>query len=198
MIRTGAAAAILGTILAVTVATAGARAEPLPADASKSLKAGLPWISVTLDPDGESANIHAAIDIPAPAERIWKMMTDCRYAARLVSNVTECRILKQGAGWDIREHVTKGNLFLPTLRNVFRSDYEPYRRIKFHRVDGDLKVMQGEWGLTPFSAGKWTRVTYENRLSARILAPAVAVRAGLRKDTPKVLVNLRTVSTGTD
>jgi hypothetical protein len=39
-------------------------------------------------------------------------------------------------------------------------------------------------------------VTYENRLSARIIAPPVAVRAGLRKDTPKVLVNLREVAKG--
>jgi hypothetical protein len=188
MIRAGALSIVLAASL-----FAQAGASPLPAEASKPLRAGLPWISVTLDPDGESALIHAAIDIPAPAERIWKAMTDCNYAARLVSNVTRCRVLQQGAGWDIREHVTKGNLFLPTLRNVFRSDYEPYKRIRFKRVDGDLKIMQGEWGLAAFNDGKWTRVTYENRLSAKILAPAVAVRAGLRKDTPKVLVNLREV-----
>lgn len=188
MIRAGA----LSIVLALAISGA-AGAATLPEDAAPKLRAGLPWISVTLDPDGESAQIHAAIDIPAPAERIWKAMTDCRYAARLVSSVTRCRVLQQGAGWDVREHVTKGNLLLPTLRNVFRSDYEPYRRIRFRRVDGDLKIMQGEWGLTAFNEGKWTRVTYENRLAARILAPPLAVRAGLRKDTPKVLVNLREV-----
>lgn len=174
----------------------GAQASGLPDDAAPKLKAGLPWISVTLDPDGESALIRAAIDIPAPAERIWKAMTDCRYAARLVASVTQCRVLQQGAGWDVREHVTRGNMFLPTLRNVFRSDYEPYRRIRFRRVDGDLKTMQGEWGLAAFNEGRWTRVTYENRLAAKILAPPMAVRAGLRKDTPKVLVNLREVVKG--
>lgn len=193
MIRTAA----LATLVALSASVA-AHAAPLPAAASKPLKAGLPWITVTLDKDGEAALIHAAIDIPAPAERIWKAMTDCRYAARLVTNVTRCRVLAQGPGWDIREHVTAGNMFLPTIRNVFRSDYEPYRRIRFQRVDGDLKAMQGEWGLTALNEGRWTRVTYENRLSARILAPAAMVRAGLRKDTPKVLVNLRNVSTGAD
>lgn len=193
MIRTAA----LATLVAIS-ASASALAAPLPASANKPLKAGLPWITVTLDKDSEAALIHAAIDIPAPAERIWKAMTDCRYAARLVTNVTRCRVLSQGAGWDVREHVTAGNMFLPTIRNVFRSDYEPYRRIRFQRVDGDLKAMQGEWGLTALNEGRWTRVTYENRLSARILAPAAMVRAGLRKDTPKVLVNLRNVSTGAD
>ncbi|MES2034742.1 MAG: SRPBCC family protein [Pseudomonadota bacterium] len=190
MIRTAALAAVFALLTGV------AQAGPLPTDADKTLRAGLPWITVGLD--GDAALIHAAIDIPAPAERIWKAMTDCRYAAKLVANVTRCRILSQGPGWDVREHVTSGNMIVPTIRNVFRSDYEPYRRIRFHRVDGDLKAMQGEWGLTAFNGGKWTRVTYENRLAARILAPAIAVRAGLRKDTPKVLMNLRTVSTSAD
>ncbi len=183
--------------MALAMGGAGvALAAPLPGDASRTLRAGLPWISVTLDPDGESARIHAAIDIPAPAERIWRAMTDCRYAAKLVTSVTRCRVLQQGAGWDVREHVTKGNLLLPTLRNVFRSDYEPYRRIRFRRVDGDLKAMEGEWTLTRLEQGDWTRVTYENRLAARILVPPAVVRAGLRKDTPKVLVNLRDVARG--
>jgi uncharacterized protein YndB with AHSA1/START domain len=173
-----------------------ARAAPLPAEANKTLKAGLPWITVTLDPDGEAARIHAAIDIPASPERIWKAMTDCSYAAKLVTNVTRCRVLQSGAGWDIREHVTRGNMLLPTLRNVFRSDYEPYKRIRFRRVDGDLKAMEGEWTMTALDGGGWTRVTYQNRLAAKILAPPVVVRAGLRKDTPKVLVNLRNVVMG--
>lgn len=184
--------AALTAVFALT--TGAAQAGPLPADANKTLTAGLPWITVGLD--GEAAQIHAAIDIPAPAERIWKAMTDCRYAAKLVTTVTRCRVLSQGPGWDVREHVTSGNMFLPRIRNVFRSDYEPYRRIRFHRVDGDLKAMQGEWGLTALNDGNWTRVTYENRLAARIKAPPFPVRAGLRKDTPKVLVNLRRIFTG--
>lgn len=192
MIRAGALSAMIALVLA------GSAAAALPSDANKTLRAGLPWITVTLDPDGESARIHAAIDIPTSADRIWKTMTDCQYAARLVANVTRCRVLQTGAGWDIREHVTKGNMLLPTLRNVFRSDYEPYKRIRFRRVDGDLKQMEGQWTLTGLEDGKWTRVTYENRLAAKILAPPIAVRAGLRKDTPKVLVNLRNVATGKD
>ncbi len=191
------ACAVAAIIVLSAGLPAGADAS-LPAEAAKPLKAGLPWISVTLDPDGESIRIHGAIDIPAPAERIWDRMTDCRYAAKLVSNVTRCRVLQEGPGWDIREHVTAGNLLLPTLRNVFRSDYDPYRRIRFRRVDGDLKAMEGEWGFAAFNEGRWTRVTYQNRLAARILAPPIVVRAGLRKDTPKVLTNLKAVATGAD
>lgn len=162
-------------------------------EATATLAAGRPWVSVTVDPAGEAALIHAAIDIPAPPEKVWAAMVDCRNARAMVSNVASCRILSRGPGWDIREHVTEGGALIPSIRNVFRSDYEPYRRIRFHRVDGDLKAMSGEWGLIPLNGGRGTRVTYENHLSVRLLAPAALVRAGLRRDTPKVLENLRRI-----
>lgn len=165
-------------------------------EATATLAAGRPWVSVTVDPAGDAALIRAAIDIPAPPEKVWAAMIDCRNARAMVSNVASCRILSRGAGWDIREHVTRDGALIPAIRNVFRSDYEPFRRIRFHRVDGDLKAMNGEWGLIPLNGGQGTRVTYENHLSVRILAPAALVRAGLRKDTPKVLENLRRIVVG--
>ncbi len=165
-------------------------------EAVATLTTGRPWVSVTVDPSSEAAIIHAAIDIPAPPQKVWAAMIDCRNAARMVTNVTRCQVLSQGPGWDVREHVTRGGPLIPSIRNVFRSDYEPYRRIRFHRVEGDLRTMEGAWGLIPLNGGKGTRVTYENRLSVRILAPPALIRAGLRKDTPRVLENLRRIVTG--
>ena len=188
-------AALLASLV-LTLAPALAGAVALNADALATLATGRPWVSVTVDPASEAALIRAAIDIPAPPQKVWTTMIDCRNAARMVTNVSRCQILSQGAGWDVREHVTRGGPLIPSIRNVFRSDYEPYRRIRFHRVDGDLKTMEGEWGLIPLNGGKGTRVTYENRLSVRIFAPPALIRAGLRKDTPRVLENLRRIVAG--
>ena len=188
--------ALLPLVAALLLAAPAALAWTPTGEATATLAAGRPWVSVTVDPAGEAALIRAAIDISAPPEQVWAAMIDCRNARAMVSNVASCKILSRGASWDIREHVTQGGALIPAIRNVFRSDYEPYRRIRFHRVDGDLKAMNGEWGLIPLNGGRGTRVTYENHLSVRILAPAALVRAGLRKDTPKVLENLRRIVTG--
>jgi hypothetical protein len=187
--------AVLTILMLFGAATAAVAWSPA-GEAVATLTTGRPWVSVTVDPSSEAAIIHAAIDIPAPPQKVWTAMIDCRNAARMVTNVTRCEILSQGPGWDVREHVTRGGPLIPSIRNVFRSDYEPYRRIRFHRVDGDLRTMEGAWGLIPLNGGKGTRVTYENRLSVRILAPPALIRAGLRKDTPKVLENLRRIVTG--
>jgi hypothetical protein len=165
------------------------------AAAQATLASGGAYTDVTGEPGGVGL-IHAAIDIAAPPQTVWRVMTDCRETPKLITSADPCRILQQGPGWDVREQVTHGSLLVPTIRNVYRSDYQPYSLIRFHKVGGDLLVEQGEWRLQPLNGGRGTRVIYINRVAARIMAPAVLVRAGLRSDTPKVLENLRRESTG--
>ncbi|WP_236627811.1 SRPBCC family protein [Caulobacter sp. B11] len=79
---------------------------------------------------------------------------------------------------------------------MFRSDYEPFSRIRFRLVEGDLKVEQGEWRLQALKGGTATRVFYENRLGVDLPIPKALIREGMRKDIPKVLANLRRVCLG--
>ncbi len=158
----------------------------------QQLRQGQAWAEVLPDRDGAGL-IHAAIDIPAPPRTVWSIMTDCRLAAKLVISVTSCKVLQSDplAGWDVREQVTRGGLFFPSLRNVFRSDYQPFSLIRFHRLSGDLKIEEGEWRLEALNGGAATRVIYVNRVAVNLFAPAFLVRAGIRHDTPQVLLNLR-------
>lgn len=186
-----------GATLAIAVAMAAGVVRPTLAWApdpkvERSLAQGKAWAEVLPDVDGAGL-IHAAIDIPAPPKTVWTVMTDCRLASRLVVSVTSCKILeadRQG-GWDVREQITRGGVFFPSLRNVFRSDYRPYSVIRFHRLAGDLKIEEGEWRLVPLNGGAGTRVIYINRVALDVWAPAFMVRAGIKADTPKALMNLR-------
>ncbi|MBA3811755.1 MAG: SRPBCC family protein [Caulobacteraceae bacterium] len=158
----------------------------------RALSSGQSWAEVLPAADGAGL-IHAAIDIAAPPHVVWAVMTDCGMAARLIATVTRCRVVQgdQTLGWDVREQVTRGNLFVPAIRNVVRNDYQPFSLIRFRKVGGDLKAEEGEWRLEPLGGGAGTRVIYVNQVAARIIAPAFLVRAGMKRDTPKVLLNLR-------
>lgn len=157
------------------------------------LALGHPLAEVT--PGGEGAGlIHAAIDIPAPPRTVWVVMNDCRYIRRLIASAVDCRTLQGDAekgGWDIKETVTKGNFFIPAIHNIYRSDYQPYSLIRFRKAGGDLRVEEGEWRLQALDNGAGTRVIYVNLVAANIMAPAPLVREGMRRDTAKVLANLR-------
>lgn len=171
-------------VLALAAAT-GALAAPL---------IDPPQVSVTLDADGEAALISAAIDIPASPDRVWRTMTDCNDTRRMIRSLVECRVVRTGDDWDIREHVTRGGPLWPSFRYLFRSDYETARSIRFRKLDGNLKTFEGEWRLAPRAEGRATRVTYRSRVSAAIFAPPVLIRAGLRRDTPRVLEALRQIA----
>jgi hypothetical protein len=153
-----------------------------------------PQVSVTLDADGESALISAAIDIPAPAQKVWLAMTDCTATRVMIRSLIQCRVVRAGEGWDVREHVTRGGPLWPSFRYVFRSDYETGRSIRFRKLDGNLKTFEGQWDLAPLNGGQATRVRYQTRMGAQVFAPPMLVRAGLRRDTPRVLEALRQIA----
>ncbi len=144
---------------------------------------------------GGAGQIQAAIDIAAPPKTVWTVMNDCAGISRIVVSMTSCKILSADLrhGWDIREQITRGNLFVPTIRNVVRNDYQPYTLIRFRKAGGDLKSEDGEWRLEPLNGGAGTRVIYVNRVAANIVAPPPLVREGMKRDTAKVLLNLRRV-----
>ena len=164
----------------------------LDAGAQHTLTQGRPWSDVSPSTEGASV-IRGAIDIKAPPKLVWQVMIDCRAAQRMITTMTSCKTLDgdMRQGWDVREQITRGNMFVPTIRNVVRNDYQPYSLIRFHRVGGDLRIEEGEWRLQPLNGGAGTRVIYTNRVAANISAPSFLVRAGLKADTAKVLGSLR-------
>ncbi len=173
-----------------------ARAWSPPSTAARALASGQAYSEVA--PAGDGAGlIHAAIDIPVPPKTVWTVMNDCRYIKKLITSALTCRVLQGDAernGWDIKETVTKGGFFIPSIHNVYRSDYQPYSLIRFKKAGGNLKVEDGQWRLEALNNGAGTRVIYENLVAADIMAPASLVREGMRRDTAKVLSNLRGVS----
>ena len=180
----------LGTALGGTLAARPAGAFDLPPRAEELLERGRPWIEVHPDGDGYSGRVRAAIDIAAPKETIWALMLDCDAALRMVANLKSCRVLDRDpqGRWDVREQVNRA-AFLPSVRNVYRSDYDRPNRIRFYRTGGDMKVFEGEWRLEPRPDG--VRVIYEARAAAPFAVPGWIARATLRYEVPAALLELR-------
>ena len=183
-------------VLIATLFGAGsADAFELPARAEAALKRGHPWVEVRPDADGRSGQVRAAIDIAASKDRVWTLMLDCDAAIRMVANLKSCRVLERDplGRFDVREQVSRA-AFLPSVRSVYRSDYERPNRIRFHRTGGDMKVLEGEWRLETRVDG--VRVTYEARAAAPFTVPGWIARAALRHDVPAALVALRDEARG--
>ena len=137
--------------------------------------------------------IRAAVRIRAAPEVIWNIMTDCAQAATYVPGLRRCRLI-DGApdgSWQEIEHEVRYAWFLPTVRYVFRADYERPHRIAFRRVSGDVKEEEGTWLLSPTADGSATLVQYEVYVDPGFWIPQTFVNRSLRKDLPAALNGLR-------
>lgn len=163
-----------------------------PAPAWPAPKAGGIQVEITPDPGGASGLIKGSVDIEATPEQVWEVLVDCAVAPKMVARLKSCRVLERDpqGRWDIREHVSRAGP-LPSVRSVFRSEYDPPRHIKFRRAGGEVKVLEGEWRLIPLAGGSQTRVVYESRASAPFAVPAPIARMILRHDVPEALAALR-------
>jgi uncharacterized protein YndB with AHSA1/START domain len=172
-------------------------AAPSPASAQQA-EPGAPMVRVARDASADAVRVTAKIDIPAPPERVWAVMTDCARAAQIVPNLKSCRVLERDpAGrWDVREHRSSWMWFMPNVRSVFRSDYDPPKRLRFRRIEGTLRRSEGEWRLTPLANGHATRVSYDAIVAADLPVPDFMVANAMESDIATVLRRLRAACTG--
>jgi hypothetical protein len=166
-----------------------ARAWDLGPKAVAQVAQGRPYVEVRTD--GAEGMLRGAIDIRASREVVWAVINDCALAPRMAPNLKSCRILKRDPGghWDVREHISRP-AFMPPIRNVFRSDFEPETSVRYRRVEGDLKVFEGGWRLLA-APGGGTRVLYENRIALPFRAPAGLLRLIAGRDMSMALLALR-------
>jgi uncharacterized protein YndB with AHSA1/START domain len=145
------------------------------------------------DPQHPHGFVQAAVRIAASPEAIWNVLIDCRQALTYVPGLRGCRRVDGAAdgSWQDIEHVVHYSWVLPTVRYVFRAEYQPPLRIDFHRISGDLKEERGTWLLVPSSDGAATVVQYEVYIEPGFWIPQFVVHRSLRKDLPAALNGLR-------
>jgi len=149
--------------------------------------AGEPIVHVETDEARSAAHVRASIDIAAPPQTVWSVITDCARAPRIIPNLESCHILKHDpAGhWDIREHVINWAALMPKIHTVVRTNYETGKRIIFKRVDGDMRVSQGEWKLEPNAHG--THLSYNALVAPNFPVPEFMIEHAVHEDMPNML-----------
>ena len=181
----GLAALIATGVLACGQASAWAPS----ADAVKTAQSGKVWYEVNPDPQGGAQLAKAVVDINAPPVVVWKLMIDCAAIRRIIPSNRGCRVLDHKPGFEVIEQISKTPL-MPNVRSVFRQDEEPQKRLVITRIEGDLKVLNGEYRLQPLPGGG-TRVSQELHMQPGFPAPGPLVRNFLRGEVSNGLANLK-------
>lgn len=146
-----------------------------------------------IDHDRSDGNFRAAIQIDAPAEQVFRTMTDCAQALKFVPHLTRCSVLATApdGSWQTILHEVNYSWFLPRASYVFRAEYQPFERVDFSAVSGDFEANEGVWELVPRHDGAATVVTYRAHVVPRLYVPRWIALASLKRDLPALLLGLR-------
>jgi hypothetical protein len=146
-----------------------------------------------IEPASQRGLVRAAVRIPATAEAIWIVMTDCAQAQHYVPGLEVCRRIDGAPDgrWEDIEHEVRYSWLLPVVRYAFRAEYDRPHRMDFHRISGDLKTVEGTWVLTETVGGAATVVEYEVYVDPGFWTPQFLVSRMLRRDVSLVLSGLR-------
>ena len=143
---------------------------------------------------GDEPRVEAMILIPRPAEHIWEVMVDCERAPEFVPNMRRCEVVERArdGSWELIEHEIKYRWFAPKTTYRFKADYVPQQRIHFKRVSGDLRQLEGDWGLFPFPVESgMVLVSYSVFIDPGRLVPEFLVRRALQRDLPELMLALK-------
>jgi hypothetical protein len=159
--------------------------------AASALRAGAGQPSVHVDTDEKvnAAHVRASIDIAAPPPVVWSVITDCARQPQIVPNLESCRIVKHDPGgrWDIREHIINWATLMPKLRTVVRTSYDAGHRMLFKRVDGDMRISEGEWRVEPTANAHASRLYYTALVAPNFPVPQFMVEHTVNNELPNLL-----------
>jgi uncharacterized membrane protein len=155
---------------------------------------GTVLVDAELASDRPTGNVRAAVQIRAPAERVFRTLTDCSEALRFVPHLRRCAVLDTApdGSWQVVEQEIDYGWFMPRAYYVFRAEYEGFERIRFSNVRGDFRENRGDWTFRSTPDGKATIVTYRVQVVPRFIVPRWLMRSTLKRDLPELLKGLRT------
>ena len=199
-LKTSVAVALLALVPAPAVMAqssppaAGQGAGWAPAQAQlKRLEAGAIIAEGDVAADRAAADIRAAVLIEAPPERVFRTLTDCAQALRVVPHLKRCAVLDTAAdgSWQEVEQTVDYGWLAPRAHYVFHADYDRFERIRFSNLRGDFHENHGAWEFHALKGGRATLVVYRARVVPAFFVPRWMMRSMLKRDLPDLMRGLR-------
>jgi len=130
------------------------------------------------------------------AEDIWNIIGYCENEFVYVRGLELCEVLTPGLQYIKKHQRVNNNWYTPTIDYVFEARRDSATHGTFRLVEGNLKVMEGQWDFQPFPGGDGLVVSHDIRIRSRFPAPRWLVRRVLKGDLPDMLACVRGMAGG--
>jgi ribosome-associated toxin RatA of RatAB toxin-antitoxin module len=123
-----------------------------------SAGSSLAHLGCTLPRGGAQSHVCAKVEVDAPANLLWKVLTDFQAHAELMPNLAECEVLPSEAPntLRVRQKVVSQTVFFrveaSALLEVDLDDSDalhPVKALNFRMISGDFAELSGRWTVQP-------------------------------------------------
>lgn len=136
-------------------------------------------------------SVEAKILIPKSPDKVWSVVAD---PVRLMQEENKVRKVQVLSRTGNRQQVAFSVLMthlLPPFNYVLQQDLTPPNTLRFHRVSGSFKDIQGSWKLFPVDGGNKTVLAYTLQLDPGPLVPKSLLLNAVKSDLPKMMRNAK-------
>ena len=138
---------------------------------------------------GSAARVTALFHTNAQA--IWDIIGYCKYEFIYMRGLKLCEMLEGDQFHMTMRHRVRNSWYTPTLDFTFEANREPGGDGEAHLIDGDLKILEGRWKLSPLADNNSVIVVHEIRIQPKLPAPEWLVSRNLKRDLPAMMACIR-------
>ncbi len=150
---------------------------------------------VVVTQDVVSANtlpfVEAKILIPKPPERVWSVVSNPEKLMQEERKVKKVKLLSWTGNKQNVEFSVLMTRLLPPFNYVLQQDLSPPNILRFKRVSGSFRDIQGSWKLLPVENGSKTILTYTLKLDPGPLVPRSLLLGAVKADLPTMMQNAK-------
>ncbi len=138
------------------------------------------------------AQAEARMVINAPAEVVWKALTDFPQYPQIFRRLQSCRIIKQQGNLVWTESDLKPHMFVRKPRQHTLNDLSGKPNVLDWRlIDGNFKTVLGKWRILPARSGERCEVVYSLSVDPGPFIPRFLVSFTLKNLQREIVASLK-------
>lgn len=138
-------------------------------------------------PSNTVPSVEAKILVSRSPDKVWPIVSNPEKLMSGEGKVKKVQILSQeGNRQEVAFSVFMTRL-LPTFNYVLEQNLIPPTTVKFHRLSGSFRDIQGFWRLIPAENGQKTILVYNLKLDPGPLIPRSLLLGAVKADLPNML-----------
>lgn len=157
----------------------------------KSLSKGQVVVKQNNAQEDEAPSVEAKILILRSPERVWPVVADPEKLMREEKKVRKVKVLSRSQNKQNVAFSVLMTRFLPPFNYVLLQELSPPNSLRFHRVSGSFKDIQGSWRLSPVENGTKTILTYKLQIDVGPLVPRGLLLSAVKSDLPSMMRNAK-------